>query len=221
MILGIDEAGRGSLVGPMIVAGVVLDKDKERILAEQGVRDSKTLTPKKRVKLLEAIVNEAYFLEVIPVGPQDIDKHNLNELTRNVMNTIIYDAIAALGNIELVILDRVGKSYSITRVIGGRKVKVLMEDKADSKYTVVSAASIVAKVFRDWCIGYIRKEYGLSGSGYPSDKETVEWVKSNVDMLPAWAVRHKWRTFKRISSSRISTSGSTLDKFLRGEENAD
>ena len=220
MILGIDEAGRGSLIGPMIVAGVVLDEEKERRLTELGVRDSKALTPRKRAKLLPAIVDEAYFLEVIPVGPEDIDLYNLNTLTRDAMDTIIKDAVSMLGEVSLVILDRVGKSYSATRIINGRKVKIIMEEKADAKYTVVSAASIVAKVFRDWCLSYIQKEFGLSGSGYPSDNETVEWVRNNLEKLPRWVVRHKWRTLRHMGPSS-STTGFTLDKFMRDEENAD
>jgi len=136
------------------------------------------------------------------------------------MDTIIKDAVSMLGEVNLVILDRVGKSYTATRIINGRKVKIIMEEKADAKYTVVSAASIVAKVFRDWCLSYIQKEFGLSGSGYPSDNETVEWVRNNLEKLPRWVVRHKWRTLRHMGPSS-STAGFTLDKFMRDEENAD
>lgn len=218
MMLGIDEAGRGSLIGPMIVAGVILDKEGEKRLSEVGVKDSKKLSPNKRNKLLDEIINEAHFIEVVPVGPQDIDTNNLNLLTRRVMNTIINDALS-LFDLDIIIMDRVGRSYSLTKVIGGRRVRIVMEEKADAKYVVVSAASIVAKVFRDWIISYVCEMYGLGGSGYPSDTSTIEWVKNNVNRIPRWLIRYKWRTLKQLEEKSNVTIGS-LDRFLRGDKDA-
>lgn len=218
MKLGIDEAGRGSLIGPMIVAGVVLDEDGEERLAQLGVTDSKRLSPGRRARLLDEIVREARLIEVVPVGARDIDSRNLNALTIRAMDTIIEDALSVF-DLDLVILDRVGRSYSGRRAIGGKEVNVVMEEKADARYTVVSAASIVAKVFRDWVISYIRKSYDLPGSGYPSDKETVEWVKGNASRLPEWLIRRKWRTLRRPEAPR-GAPGGELEKFLRREEDA-
>jgi len=197
--LGIDEAGRGSLVGPMIVAGVALDSSGEERLRSLGVRDSKTLSAGKRGELLEAIIGEAKFIGVIPVGPEDIDRANLNRLTLEAAWEIIEKAAVSIG-VETVVLDRVGKSFKTTADIAGRRIQIVAEERADAKYTVVSAASIVAKVFRDWAIKMLRSSYGIKGSGYPSDFKTLSWVRESLSKVPDWVIRHKWKTLKGLYS---------------------
>lgn len=211
MRLGIDEAGRGSLIGPLIVAGVVLDERAEKNLIERGVKDSKRLSPSRREEIFEYVIGEAVFVEIVSIGAPYIDAMNIDVLTRKAMRNIISDALR-VADIEEILLDRVGRTFHYSKKIGKKDVKIIMEEKADVKHPVVSAASIVAKVYRDRCIAIIAERYGLRGSGYPSDRETLEWLKENIDKIPKWLIRSKWRTLKRLGL--ITTGESTLDKFM-------
>ncbi len=217
MRLGIDEAGRGPVIGSMFVAGVLLSKEAEERLVEIGVRDSKSLTPKRRMKLLPIIFKEAKAVAVIERRPWEIDSVNINKLyidsvisilslLRNhgyAFNEVLIDSTSSRNEL----INKVMKSVS-------RGVKVIVEDKADAKYPVVSAASIVAKCLRDTHITYLHLKYGDFGSGYPTDPKTVKWLsrfKSMSELPPI--VRRSWGTLKRLGIS--VSDGEGILKWLR------
>jgi ribonuclease HII len=213
--MGIDEAGRGSLIGPMVVAAVVLDEKGEVELRNAGVRDSKTLSPSRREKLEKIIKEKALWYKTIRVYPKTIDKKNLNKLTLNSMRELALEALKLYPNLKEILVDQVGHKPTLL-IKNALKIKQIMEEKADSKYIPVAAASILAKTERDRIISFYKKTYGLRGSGYPSDPETIKWVKENWGSIPKEIVRIKWKTLKKHG---ITLENQKLDKYLeRGEE---
>jgi len=195
--LGVDEAGRGSLVGPLVVAGVLLSSSSADELRRLGVRDSKELSPKRRSELFEEVLSRCLWHRVVLVPPRVLDERNLNEVTLAAAELIVEEALESGWKPELVIIDAVGLKKGASSVLMPGGVRVIMEPGADKKYVEVSAASIVAKVTRDEVIAAYRRELGLRGSGYPSDPETVSWLLENAEKIPPGVVRLKWKTLKK------------------------
>ncbi|MDI6840507.1 MAG: ribonuclease HII [bacterium] len=198
VILGIDEAGRGPVVGPLVVCGVVCAEEEASRLKEAGVRDSKTLTREQREKLVPIIKSIIQEFRIIKIPPNEIDRENLNEVEIKAMSTLIQWA-----RVRKVILDVPAntkgiKKYcnKIKQLIHDSEVEIIGEPHADSTYPIVSAASILAKVARDWEIDELHKKYGDFGSGYPADPKTrkfvQEWYKT------PGIVRRKWLTCAEI-----------------------
>jgi len=200
--LGIDEAGRGCIIGNMFIAGVVCDERNLNKLKALGVRDSKMLTRKQRRRLFNIIVKVIPKYYVIEVTPTEIDRENLNLLVYNVISRIISQALQEFP-IERIYIDQVGAREKLLHVVRstGFKGEVIIESKADRRYVIVSAASIIAKVLRDAHIESLKKQYGDLGSGYPSDTKTLSWLKRYYEAhgsLPS-IVRKTWSTLKNIA----------------------
>ena len=202
MIAGCDEAGRGPLIGPLIVSCVGTSRKGLEKMVELGVTDSKQLTPGKREELFPQILrlSEAYGFSVIP--PPVLDRYNLNTLTYEAIENIIANLIN-VKPIEEVYIDKVGNSEPLkvylTYWLGIKKV--VIEEKADAKYVIVGAASIVAKVIRDSVIRELSKKWGDFGSGYPSDERTRAWIRefySTHGHLPN-IVRKTWKSLKDLA----------------------
>ncbi len=208
--MGIDEAGRGSLIGPMIIAAVVIDSDTEDKLRRTGVKDSKELSPEKRKELETIIKQHALWYKIQKVYPKDIDKTNLNRLTLKYMKKLAYEALKKHPDTQIIYIDQVGHGKKAL-IKDKTEIKQVMEEKADSKYIPVAAASILAKVERDRIIDYYRKKYGLKGSGYPSDPETIEWIKKEWKRIPREIIRIKWGTLKKHG---IDIVDRRLDEYL-------
>ncbi len=204
MIAGLDEAGKGPVLGPMCVAGVLLDEKNLDALAKTGVKDSKQLSPKKREELAVQVKNlaERYFiLEVRPVQIDELRK----VMTMNEIMVACYAKVfeelkpdRAFVDAADVIAERFGEN--IRRKYSG-KVDITSEHNADEKYPIVSAASILAKVRRDELVRDIGRTVGIEiGSGYPADPKTIQflenWVREH-GTLPDFA-RSSWETSKNI-----------------------
>lgn len=212
---GIDEAGRGALIGPMIIAGVSIKSSKLTLLQESNVKDSKMLLPSTRRRLYDLIVGKAEKVSVLEISPKEIDKYvkygkKLRRL--NYLEAIMMAKIVEALNVGTVYVDSpdVKPERLTSDILSLSKVKpkIVSEHHADQNYVVVSAASIIAKVTRDRKIDELGKEYGFFGSGYPSDPRTMEFVKNWVEKkgnLPEF-VRQSWKLLKRIHSI-------TLDEY--------
>ncbi len=223
MVLGIDEAGRGPLVGPLVIAGVAVAGGDIDLLRKIGVDDSKKLTRSRREALFNSIIDIARVVIVRKAAPKEIDSENLNELSyRAILGIIEALCASSLSCPRAIYIDNIGVADSFrrriehaARVLGVEHV--VMEPKADSKYTVVGAASIVAKVLRDWEILNLSRHIGDFGSGYVSDPKTVRWLNSldTKDMENiGYFIRHKWSTYRRRQPQIIN-----LDKYtLNGEQ---
>jgi ribonuclease HII len=222
-IAGIDDAGRGPIVGPLVIAGVLMDEDKVRELVSMGVKDSKLLTPELRSDLANKIQGVALKISYDELSPAEIDEvvmkarklQKLNFLEAKSMAKVIADLKPEAVWVDASdvkperyarqILDELPSSLSRTVLIS--------EHKADRKYPIVSAASIMAKVKRDAAISVLWEEYGNFGSGYVTDPKTIEflreWRRTHPDYPPM--VRKSWKTLREIESdlaqTRLSTRG--------------
>ncbi|HEY3420402.1 MAG TPA: ribonuclease HII [Methanomassiliicoccales archaeon] len=204
MICGVDEAGRGPVLGPMVVAAVAIEDDAP--LRRMEVRDSKKLTPTRREELAVKI-NESCQVEFQIISHEEIDargpKTSLNELEAMVFATLI-DRLKA----DVVYVDACDVNEDHFRqMVGGRltyRPRMVCEHKADDHYPVVAAASIIAKTNRDRIVSEIRSEIGQEiGSGYASDPTTIaflqKWIKEKGDLPPY--TRRSWATAKEAMSS--------------------
>jgi len=207
LIAGIDEAGRGPCFGPMSLAITVLKKEQEKELKKIGVRDSKDILPNKRNELEKEINKIAIEKKVITITAIELNEmmtqNNLNEIEAMKIGKLIN---SLKSKAEIVFVDSPdatkGKFESrIRKYLKKEKqgIKILAENKADSKYIVVGAASILAKVNRDREIEKLRNEFGDFGSGYPSDPKTKKYLKEYVEKnkkLPPFS-RIFWSTCTR------------------------
>ena len=203
-ILGVDEAGRGPVLGPMVICGALIHEGDEELLAELRVRDSKLLTPHKREELYDELVSVLRAYRLVEVWPREIDEAvssgGLNRLEARVAADLIRELRP-----DVAILDAPGRypqsyAFEVKRRLRDVEVEIVAENKADANYPVVSAASILAKVHRDRIIERLREEYGDFGSGYAGDERTIrflrEWVREKGSLPPI--ARRSWLTASRI-----------------------
>ncbi len=201
-ILGIDEAGRGSVLGPMVIAGVVVPEKMEKVLERMGVKDSKRLVPNRRT-ILSRKLKKMFPHEMVVISAREIDDLrasgvNLNEIEKKAMESILLKL-----EFDKAIVDAVDvkaeRFQENLRIDTG--LNVFAEHKADDKYIEVSAASIIAKAARDEYIKDINKDYiksGGIGSGYPSDPKTKDFLsKYTYDEMPDF-VRKSWATVAKM-----------------------
>ncbi len=217
-IMGIDEAGRGSVIGPLVIAGVVGDRRSESLLRKMGVRDSKTLSPEKREKLAEKIENTASDVAVLKVGACKLDSYRKAGVSLNHVEGMKMAEIIGYFEPHMVQVDcpdaNVWKFTQFLKNTSKGERNYIIEHKADSKYPLVAAASIIAKVERDREIEKLREEHGNIGSGYPSDPATMRWLEdwmSRAKEFPVF-VRNTWETIEGLKRSR---SQSLLSRFFR------
>jgi len=209
VICGVDEAGKGAVLGPMVIAGVLVHGIEE--CEGLGFMDSKTLSKQRREELYDLIT--AYFMTAVRViDAQYIDQLRIELKTG--MNTIVATAHAAVID-ELDAQTAFVDACDVNARRYGETITALLrtpctiisEHKADRQFPVVSAASIVAKVTRDRIIDTLSEEYGAIGSGYPSDRVTIDfieaWISDNGSPPPF--ARRSWRTVSDITA-RLSQS---------------
>ena len=207
IIAGIDEAGRGPCFGPMTLAITSFEKNQEDELKEIGVKDSKDLSVKKRDYLFDEVKKRVFEAHVISVDSVELNdmmaKDNLNEIEAIKVAELIN---RLKKQIDIVYIDSPdvtkGKYEGRIRKYldeDKQKVKIIAENKADSKYVVVGASSILAKVTRDRDLQKIKDVYGDFGSGYPADPKTkkylAEYVQKNKKLPPF--SRIFWKTCTR------------------------
>lgn len=223
LIAGVDEAGRGPVIGPMVMAIVAIDEPTGNTLKRMGVKDSKQIVIQKREKLSRII--KTFPHAIIKVSPKEIDKavttdgDSLNELEARTTAKLIRRLVAKCDNITSIIVDLPSKNkekyiQSIRFVLKdiAKDIPIIAEHKADEHYVVVSAASILAKVSRDKSIATIKKKLQCDiGSGYPADPVTQKIIKTHYDLLvEEQVVRTSWKTVAKEKESRIQQ---TLTQF--------
>ncbi|MEM3113411.1 MAG: ribonuclease HII [Candidatus Pacearchaeota archaeon] len=212
LVLGIDDAGRGPVIGPMVLAGVLIKKETEREFMKIGIKDSKLLSHKKRKVLSEEIKKLSVSYHEVLISVDEIDnkdKENLNLNQREAVAsaTIINKVLKSLKSKEKieVIIDcpstniESWKSYLENFIIGKANLHLICEHKADVNHIVVSAASIIAKVRRDQEIDKIKSIVGVDfGSGYSADPVTRKFIYDNYDKYKNKGIfRESWDTIKK------------------------
>lgn len=206
IICGIDEAGRGSLLGPIIVAGVCVTKKSISEMVENGIKDSKLLSPKKREVLFGHVINVAESICVCRINIEDIDFHvfrnNLNLLEAEAMAITIRNMKSDKTYVDSCDVNPSRYQRTIKSFLKQNNTKLVSMHHADRLSVVVSGASIIAKVIRDSELSKIRIKYGDVGSGYPSDKKTIKFVKEwfrQKNEIPPFA-RKSWKPAQMIVS---------------------
>ncbi len=184
---GIDEAGRGSVIGPLVIAGISFDSMKIDELKEMGIIDSKKTLPRKRELLFEKIFDLCESIFICKINCSTIDKfvnfNRLNKLESKFM-TITADNLHA----HKIIVDSCDVNpfrfqQEIKKNLKNKKISIYSFHKADSDNIIVSCASIIAKVTRDNEIVKIKKILGKDvGSGYPSDPTTKRFIHDEINI---------------------------------------
>mgnify|MGYP006283051427 CR=1 FL=1 len=206
-VLGLDEAGRGPVVGPMVLGGAMFYEKDVHLLKKMGVKDSKLLTPKKREELFKEIKKLVRGHSIVEVSPQEIDQRFSVGSNLNKLEAIKYSEIINELRPDKVIIDAPSsnpKGFEIyLKQFLDYKPAIICENYADLNYVEVGAASILAKVIRDKRIREIEEKVKTPvGVGYPHDKRTLKFVEKALNKKE-WLrnyVRKSWFTFQRIKT---------------------
>jgi ribonuclease HII len=207
MRCGVDEAGRGSALGPLVVGAVYSDSDV--VLTWIGVKDSKKLSPKVRERMFDQIA-DACEICIVPISAAEIDEKR-KRISLNEIELEMFIAACSKIPVSEVYADCPDVNEAeFSRDMSG-KLKgptIIARHKADDIFPIVSAASIIAKVTRDRMIEDIQKEFGTDiGSGYPSDRVTMEfiekWIKDNG--CPPPYTRCSWEPVRQMMTVSKNT----------------
>jgi ribonuclease HII len=215
-VLGLDEAGRGSVLGPLVIGGFLCSESDLADLPALGARDSKQLSPTRREEVYRALARRGRRLSVT-LPPETVDRAvrlgRLNDLEASAFAQLV--RATNPGSVCVDACDVRAERFG-ARIAGLSNFSGPLDSRhhADRDLPVVGAASIVAKVRRDASIARLTRKLGCSiGSGYPSDPETVAYLRTAVSTgapIPRW-VRASWATTERVKRERPTT---TLDRFL-------
>lgn len=208
-LIGIDDAGRGPLIGNMFLAGVLIKKDDEKELKKLGAKDSKLLPHTERVRLSELIKKESIAFHIESATPEEIDSavlsgENLNTLEARKMASVINALNDKKKKIKVIvdcpsINTRAWREKLISFIDNKDNLEILCEHKADFNYPVVSAASIIAKVAREDHVSSLKQIYRDMGSGYPSDPITKEFLRTHGSSLRNSGIfRKSWSTWQDL-----------------------
>jgi ribonuclease HII len=210
LTLGIDDAGRGPVIGPMVLAGCLIDEETEKEFKRAGVKDSKQLTQKRREFLAEKIKSSAETFEVVLAYPDEIDgtnNHgtNLNALEAIKMAEVINKINKGFNKIRVVIdcpsvnIEK-WKDFLKTKINNLSNLEVVCEHKADVNHIAVSAASILAKCTREKEMDRLKEKFGNEiGSGYCSDPKTYKFLKQHIKEHEDKGIfRKTWGTWKEV-----------------------
>ena len=213
-ICGVDDAGRGPVIGPLVIAGISVEESKIEDLRALGVRDSKVLTAAVRSRLSKEIPIIVDDLHVVELEAEELDRvvnkapkfQRLNRLEAKAMARVIERLKPDVAYVDCSDTRTERFKNNILECLSFRP-RLISEHKADVNYPVVSAASILAKVRRDQRILEIQEDYGDFGSGYVTDPKTLQFLKQYFedkgDFPPI--VRRSWKTLRHIISDLTQT----------------
>jgi len=213
LILGIDDAGRGPVIGPMVLAGCLVNEEIQKEFKKLGVKDSKQLTPKRRAFLADIVREKAEDFEVVIIYPDEIessnaDGTNLNDVEAIACAQIINKINKGYGKMK-VVLDcpstgiNKWRDFLKTKIIDLSNLEVVCEHKADVNHVSVSAASIIAKDVREKEMAILKEKYGHEiGSGYASDPYTIKFLEKHANKFKDEGLfRKTWSTWKNASAN--------------------
>jgi len=211
LVAGVDDAGRGSVLGSLVIAGVLMKEEDLPKLIQLGVKDSKLLSPHRREILAAEIKQIAQKYSIIKLSPEEIDNvvlkgrklHRLNRLEAQAMAKVIEILKPEMEYVDASdVLEERFKQHILECL--PFKVEIVSEHKADRNYPIVSAASIIAKVERDKEIAELTNKYGDLGCGYPADPKTISFLQQCLEKLGKYPdfVRKSWKPAKKAKSER-------------------
>lgn len=203
-LLGFDEAGRGSVLGPMVVGAYLLDETTADRVREAGGRDSKGMSPARRAAAVPGLMELAVASHAAVIDAVTIDMGNLNALEEEVFVRVCAEMDPERVQIDAPVppsgLDRF--RLRMAEALGMPPQHVQVANQAEDRWPSVGAASILAKVERDRQMDLLREEHGDIGSGYPSDPKTRAYLRAILDKgeeLPPF-VRSRWDTVRKLKA---------------------
>jgi len=215
LIAGVDDAGRGPVIGPLVIAGVAVPEGRLNALANLGVKDSKMLSPRVRRRLASLIRHLATRVSVRVVDPETIDKavmrvsyKGLNHLEAAYVAEVIGEMRPHVAYVDSPDIRPERFRATVLKLLPAelRGLKLVCENKADQRYAVVAAASIIAKEVREEEVRRLKAEFGDFGSGYPADPRTVKFLREYYrrwgDLPPI--VRRTWGTVRKLLSGGLA-----------------
>jgi len=211
-VCGVDEAGRGPVIGPLVVASFSISEDKIKQIESLGVKDSKKLTAKRRKELFSEILElkgNYYFNVLSPAFlNKEMKTYTLNEIELLAFKEAIVGLKVPINRAICDSCDVNANRFSdnLKEALGDEfsSCEIIASHKAEDKYPIVAAASILAKVKRDELIEKIEEDAGVSfGSGYPSDPKTIEFLEDYYKLNNSFPdyVRTEWKTLANIKCS--------------------
>ena len=208
LVLGVDEAGRGAVVGPLCIAAVVVEEGSQKGLDRMGVKDSKKLSMERRDELDEKIKDAVEDFAILSISAKEIDDEMANKSLNLIEAERMADLIEALRPDRAIVDATEAKTENVKRTLETllddeveEDVEIVAENRADENYPVVSAASILAKVTRDRAVKALERKLGEEiGNGYPSDGRTKDFLERMIDKNGEFSehVRESWVTAERI-----------------------
>jgi ribonuclease HII len=208
VICGVDEAGKGSVLGPLVVAAIAVPTEES--LADLGVKDSKLLSEKERERLYP-LIRKRCKIATVKLDAQDIDRVRL-EMTMNAAVARAHAQAISKLSPSCAYVDacdvNIFRYAEMVKSNLKAPCEIISEHHADEKYLVVSAASIIAKVTRDRAIRTLAKKYGEIGSGYPSDPVTIRYLSGYIDefRVPPPIARKSWKTVSALIAKKSQKS---------------
>lgn len=204
---------KGPLIGSMIMVALAVTPEQEQKLQWLGVKDSKLLSREAREEMFDRIheIVHDFRIEVIEADAVD---NALNDINSN-LNWLEANSQARMCselNPDLMIIDCPSiniqgyTDYFKTKLSKGvlEKSEIRMEHKADAKYPVVAAASVVAKVIRDRSIDHLKEEIGIDfGSGYMGDQKTRDFLSEHYDNPKCQHIfRKMWKPYQNLVEAK-------------------
>lgn len=205
-ILGVDEAGRGPVLGPLIMGAILAEESGMEGFRDIGVKDSKALTRKARERIYDRL-SKTFQIDHEIVSPAEISRaeSNLNQLEYHALSRLIMK-----HQPDRLIVDAFMAPARLAKEIvrDFPRLTVIAEYKADENFPIVSAASIVAKVIRDRHIEDLKAVHGDVGSGYPGDPRTKRWLRAQflknalTHKSALSFIRTNWMTVRRLTGAK-------------------
>jgi len=215
IIVGVDEAGRGPVLGPLVLAALAFKEEDIKKLEWLGVKDSKLLSSQVREELFDRLREIVHDFRIEVIEPDAIDLSvNAEETNLNWLEAETSARLVSELQPDLIILDcpspntAAYRDYVLQRLSEGvrKQAELKAEHKADVNYLVVGAASIIAKVIRDRTIDKIKTDIGLDfGSGYLTDPKTQDFLKNHHEQY-AHLFRKSWKSYKNVEEEKKQKS---------------
>lgn len=219
LVCGIDEAGRGSVIGPMVIAGILIEGDRTSELIKLGVRDSKEVSPEERERLYEEILKLAKRCKIVILTAKEVDSETRKNKMEGINNLEARKFAEIIDELkpDVVYIDSPSRDSEKLKSLISKMIKhrchFILEHKADKNYPATSAASIIAKVTRDREINKLKDKFGDFGSGYPHDPKTRRFIREVLasGSVTREVIRCSWQTIDKVMQTRLEEYGCEVD----------
>lgn len=204
ILVGVDEAGRGPIIGPLVMAAAAIKEEDVKKLDYLGVKDSKMLSKEAREEMFDRLREILFDFRIELIEPDAVDSSladpdsNLNWLEAETSARLVSQL-----NPDVAYVDCPSRNITAYTNFFRKKLssgvadncEIVMEHKADEKYKITAAASVLAKVIRDRAIEHIKNEIGEDfGSGYLGDERTRNFLEKNYAKYPE-IFRKSWKPY--------------------------